>query len=150
MRAWSWWLRVRVFRALSDKPFERLSRGVTLRVMARGTSVFPGMRSGRTHRTWGDLLLQEGRFVVASSRGKLLDLGPEHGPRFDSVRSPGPSKLVLEGTVPRPDGREARYRIEAFLPQPAEALAWVDALQPFVRAGAADEAVRFGLKPPGD
>ena len=52
LRGWSWWLRERVIRALSTESVRRMSRGISLRVLVRGTDVFPGMRSNRTHRTW--------------------------------------------------------------------------------------------------
>ena len=75
----------------------------------------------------------EQRFVVTSNRGTLIDIGPERGLRFTSVRSPGPGKLVLEGEVPRSDGRAGRFRIEAFLPESSD---WVKDLQDYVSAPA--------------
>lgn len=131
VRAYAWWLRERVVRALSDRPFDRIDRGVTLRVMARGSRFFPGMAPNRTHRTRGDLVWQAGRFVITSGRGTLLDIREGSGPTITSVRSPGPQKLVIEGTVPALEGRTGLFRIEAFL---ADALHWVEDLGPLVSA----------------
>ncbi len=136
MRGWSWWMRERVVRALSDRPLVRSARGVSLRVLSRGARVLPGMTSNRAHRTRGDLLLLDGRFVVASSRGKLLDVseaGTGPGLPVRSIRCPGPGKLVIEGSVPRAEGDPGLFRIETLVP---DAVEWARALQPFVtRAG---------------
>lgn len=141
-RGWAWWNRERVVRALSDRPFDRIDRSVTLRVMARGSRFFPGMAPNRTHRSRGDLVLQDGRFVLTSGRGTLLDVKPGSGPTLTSVRSPGPHKLVIEGQVPALEGKVGLFRIEAFL---EEALSWVEALQPLVTA---EDGARFGSRIP--
>lgn len=142
IRGWAWWHRERVIRALSSRPFDRIERSVTLRVMARGSRLFPGMAPNRTHRSRGDLVLQDGRFVVTSGRGTLIDVKKGVGPTLTSVRSPGPNKLVIEGTVPALEGRGGVFRVEAFLPEP---MGWVRALQDLV---APDVERPFGLQPP--
>ena len=135
IRAWAWWARERVVRALAGPDVQRMSRGITIRVMARGARLFEGMAPNRTHRTRGDLLLLADRFVLTSGRGKLLDVAEGRGPRLVSVRSPGPNKLVIEGSIPALEGRVGNFRIEAFLP---DALDWVQALQSFVTPSEGD------------
>lgn len=143
LKGWSRWLRARPLRALPPGAVQRMARGTTLRVMVRGTSVLPGMRPNRTHRTTGDLALTADRFLISSNRGTLIDVGPSHGRAFDSVRCTGPGKLVIEGSVSRPDGRSGPYRIEAFLP---DAVDWANALQDYVDAP--EGAPRYAVEPP--
>ncbi|HHO50262.1 MAG TPA: hypothetical protein ENK18_05155 [Deltaproteobacteria bacterium] len=143
LKGWSWWVRTRPLRALSADAVQRLARGTTLRVMVRGTSVLPGMRPNRTHRTTGDLALTADRFLITSNRGTLVDVGASHGRAFDSVRCTGPGKLVIEGSVSRPDGRSGLYRIEASLP---DAAPWASALQPYVEAP--EGGPRYAVTPP--
>jgi hypothetical protein len=141
LKGWGWWLRTRALRALPQPV--RMSRGISLRVLVHGTEALPGMGSRRANRTTGDLALGAERFLVTSNRGVLADVGPSHGRKFTSVRSPGPGKLVIEGDVPRSDGQKGLFRIEAFLPDAAE---WVDALQAYVEAS--PDGPRFATKAP--
>ncbi len=143
LKGWSRWLRTRALSALPADQRQRVARGITLRVMVRGTAVLPGMRPNRTHRTTGDLALASDRFLIASNRGTLIDVGDGHGRRFDSVRCTGPGKLVIEGSVSRPDGRSGLYRIEAFL---EDASVWADALQSYVDAP--EGAPQYAVSPP--
>jgi len=143
LKGYGWWLRTRVLRALPADGQLRSVRGVTLRVLVRGTRVLPGMSTRRANRTTGDLALTASRFVVTSNRGVLLDLGPGHGRRLTSIRCTGPGKLVIEGDVPRPGATAAPFRIEAFLP---DAVAWAEALQGYTTAPVDGPA--FAVTPP--
>ncbi|MBX2803099.1 MAG: hypothetical protein KTR31_35795 [Myxococcales bacterium] len=141
LKGWGWWVRSRALGKLTD--VQRQQRGVTLRVMVRGTEVLPGMRSGRTHRSTGDVALTSRRFLLVSNRGVLVDVDQERGRTLTSARCPGPGKLVLEGRVPRPDGRHGAYRIEAIV---NDAPGWASSLQPFVDP--AEDGVQFGVTVP--
>ena len=103
--------------------------GVSLRVETRGRTTLPGMNSGRANRTRGDLVVAADRFVLASARGRLVDIRPGT-PRLSSVRSPGPGRLVLEGTsgIRGSEGTPGAYRIELVV---EDARKWVEILTPF-------------------
>lgn len=127
-------------RARSVIPIEQVKHtlnGVSLRVETRGQTTLPGMNPGRANRTRGDLVVASDRFVVASSRGRLIDIRPG-SPRLTSVRSPGPGRLVLEGTsgLSGASGSPGAYRIELVV---EDARRWVEILSPF-----ADEVRAFG------
>ncbi len=103
--------------------------GVSLRVETRGRTTLPGMNSGRANRTRGDLVVGDDRFVLASARGRLVDIRPG-SPRLSSVRSPGPGRLVLEGTsgLQGAEGPPGAYRIELVV---EDATRWVEILTPY-------------------
>jgi hypothetical protein len=127
-------------RARSVIPIEQVQHtleGVSLRVETRGKTTLPGMNPGRANRTRGDLVVASDRFVVASARGRLVDIRPG-SPRLTSVRSPGPGRLVLEGTsgVSGGAGPPGAFRIELVV---EDARRWVEILTPF-----ADEARALG------
>jgi len=134
LKGWTWWLRQRVLRTIAPDAVVRQARGVSLRVLVQGPHVLPGMNPSKANRSTGDLVLTADRFVVTCGRGVLSDLRPERGRRFTSVRSTGPSRLVIEGDRPGPRGQAGGFRIEVML---ADASEWVAALQPFVVEGAA-------------
>lgn len=126
LKGLGWARRSRIV-AVVDAPVRSL-RGVSLRVLTSGQVTMPNMNSGRANRTMGDLVLGTDRFVVASSRGKLLDVRPT-GTRLSSVRCTGPGRLVIEGSTPATSGKAGGYRIELVCEDAPE---WVAALQPFV------------------
>jgi hypothetical protein len=109
----------------------RSEHGVSIQARLGGPAI-PGLDPRRNNRTVGDLLLSADRFVLASRRGVLLDLGAAPMGRFSSVRSTGPGRLVLEGEVPRPAAPAVPYRFDLMV---ADAPGWVGALAPWVRPG---------------
>jgi hypothetical protein len=131
MRGWTWWLRERAVRSVPADQIRRAARGVSLRVMVRGSHALPGMNPARANRTRGDLILTDDRFVLASGRGTLADLRAGAGRRFTSARTTGPGRLVIEGDRPGPHGEPGLFRVEIFHP---DAEAWAIALRPFVEA----------------
>lgn len=136
-------VRRRALARLGDAPITRSARGVSMRVLLQGRA-FAGMNPRRANRTRGDLVLTADRCLLSTNRGVIADIGPERGRLFTSARCTGPGRLVIEGDVPRPDGPPTLYRVDITHP---DALAWVDALAPFVRAPA-EGAPAFARKPP--
>lgn len=129
-RAGGWWLRRRARGRLEPDRILREARGVTIRVLLYGMPPMLGLNPKRTNRLRGDLLLTDDRFLIATNRGLLADLGPDRGRPFSSVRCTGPGRLVIEGARPRPDGRQGLYRFELVLD---DAETWAEALRPFTK-----------------
>jgi hypothetical protein len=142
-RGWGLWLRRRSLAQIRGVPIVREAHGVTIRALLYGTPPMLGLNPKRTNHLVGDLVLTGDRFVLASNRGLLADLGPGRGRRFTSARSTGPGRLVIEGDVPYPDGDKGLYRFELVVDDAAD---WADALAPFVREDA--EGRRFARRPP--
>lgn len=130
LRTAAWWTRLRSVSRIPPEQRVREARGVTMRVLVQGTQAFPGMSTRNANRTRGDLVLGRDRFVLATNRGLLADLGPGHGRAFTSVRCTGPGRLVIEGDAPSSSGTTGLYRIEITMP---DAEGWAEALQPFSR-----------------
>jgi hypothetical protein len=107
-------------------------RGIRVRGQVDGPDVLPGMNPGRSNVTTADLVLSEDRFVLASERGLLIDVGTSRGVPLGSARCTGPGRLVIEGDVPRMTGAPGRYRLEMALD---DAEAWAADLARFVPAG---------------
>lgn len=82
----------------------------------------------RTNRVKGNLAITADRFVMATNKGVLADIGHSHGRKFTSVRSTGPGRLVMEGDVPYPDKTTGVFRFEMVVD---DAPAWIEALKPF-------------------
>lgn len=118
-------------RALARLP-DRATRvqGFTLRIMARGRHGLPGVSSGRTQRTTGDLGYTDDRLLLASNRGVLVDMRADGGRFLTSVRTTGPGKIVVEGETPGASGPVGTFRLELGIAEPA---AIVADLQRFVR-----------------
>lgn len=127
----SWARREKIVRTIDPESLTRSLRGVSLRVLLHGPTTLPGMNPDRANRTRGDLLVSSDRFVIASSRGVLVDVR-SGSKRLTSVRCTGPGRLVLEGEVPVMKGEPGRYRIELVT---EEAASWVETLAPFVEEG---------------
>lgn len=142
LRAWGVLTRRRALAALPDGA--TVVRGFTMRVMARGRHGLPGVPSGRTQRTTGDLGYTAERLIISSNRGPLLDVRVD-GRRLTSVRSPGPGKLVIEGSTPGASGPVGQFRLELGL---ADAATHVEPLQRFAAPG---EGPGFAatFEPPG-
>lgn len=130
LRGASWWTLRRGAARVPRDQVVREARGVTLRVLVQGTRVFPGMSTRYANRTRGDLVLGRDRFVLATRRGVLVDLGPGRGRPFGSVRCTGPGRLVIEGDAPGSRGSTGLYRIELTVD---DAQGWAEALRPFAR-----------------
>ena len=129
-RGWGLWLRRRGLARLAGAPLRRHARGVPVRVMLQGTPLLLGMRPNRRHRLRADLALTTDRFLIATDRGILADLGPSHGRPFASVRCTGPGRLVIEGDLPRADGRKGLFRFEIVVD---DAPGWARDLGPFTQ-----------------
>lgn len=132
LRAAGWWTVRRGAARVPRDQVVRAARGVTLRVLVQGTRLFPGMSTRYANRTRGDLVLGRDRFVLATRRGVLIDLGPGHGRPLGSVRCTGPGRLVLEGDAPGSRGAMGLYRVEVTVD---DAEGWAEALRPYARAG---------------
>ncbi len=130
-RAWGVWLRGRGLARLAPGEVARVERGVTIRALLLDTPPMLGLNPKRTNRLVGDLALAPARFVLASNRGVLADIGRDHGRKFRSARCTGPGRLVIEGDVPRADGGRGQYRFELVV---EDAPGWAAALAPFVDA----------------
>ena len=117
---------------------KRAARGIRVRGQVDGPNVLPGMNPSRSNVTTADLVLSEDRFVLASERGVLIDVGVSRGVPLGSARCTGPGRLVIEGDVPRMTGVPGRYRLEMALD---DAEGWAEDLARFVRPVALRPAV---------
>ena len=124
----SWRRRVALVQIAEDQIVRQL-RGASMRVLTQGPPVFPGMSTSKANRTLGDLVLTADRLLLVCNRGKLLDIGANHGRKLTSARCTGPGRLILEGALPVPRGVVGRYRIEIIAP---DATQWAAALAPWV------------------
>ena len=129
LRLQSRWIRHRVVRTIPKEDVKLQALGCSMRVLVQGTQSLAGMSSRKANRTTGHLVLAEERFVLVTSRGVVADLRPTQGRKFSSVRSTGPGRLIIEGTVPTSRTQEGQYRVEM---QMKNAQQWVEALQPWV------------------
>ena len=141
-KSWTWLRRWRVISQIPADRIEHIERGIGIRALLYGVPPMLGLNPRRTNLTTGDLVLTKDRFVLTSGRGVLADLGPERGRRFTSARCTGPSRLVIEGDIPRPDGGLGQYRFELVV---ADASGWAKLLSPFVREG--EDGDRFTSLP---
>ena len=82
-------------------------------------SVVGGPQRGRTNRSQADLVLTEGRLLVATHQGRVLELTPRNP---GSVRCTGPRRLILEGERLQKKG-VMQVRVELICD---EAEAWVE------------------------
>ena len=100
LRLQSRWIRHRVTRTIPKDAVKLQALGCSMRVLVQGTQSLAGMSTRKANRTTGDLVLAQDRFVLVTSRGLVADLRPTQGRKFTSVRSTGPGRLVIEGTIP--------------------------------------------------
>lgn len=128
LKGLAWGRRHRMVSTIDPDAIVRSARGVSLRVLAEGPAALPSMSTTKANRTLGDVIVTADRLLVVCSRGTLVDLRPDRGRPLDSVRSPGPGRLVLEGSVPGRDGRTGSYRIELLVD---DSRAWVEELARF-------------------
>ena len=126
-----WSVRQRGLARLGDAKFERVSRGVDLRVLVQGSRRLASLNPNKRNRTRGDIAITDDRLLIASARGVLVDarVGQD---RLTSARCTGPGRLVLEGTMPHPNGTPGQFRIETVVDN---AQAWALALAPWVASG---------------
>ncbi len=96
----------------------REARGIPARVFV-DRDVLGGPQARRTNRSKADLVLTQGRLLVATHHGRVLELTPPHP---GSVRCTGPKRLVLEGNRLRKEGL-LKVRVELIC---HDAEAWVD------------------------
>ena len=129
-----WWRRERVVRGLDASTVRRMVRGVSMRVLVTGVKHWRGLDSRRRTGLTGDLVLQEGRFLLVTDRGVLLDLAADGDQGIRSARCTGPGRLVIEGETGRDDGL---YRFEMVV---QDAQGWAADLAPFARG---EEGARF-------
>ncbi len=99
-----------------DAHLLRAARKLPARVFIE-RSVLGGPQAGRTNRGQADLVLTNGRLLVATHQGRVLELTPE---RPGSVRCTGPRRLVIEGGRLLKEG-ELKVRVELICD---EAEAW--------------------------
>ena len=123
---------------VGDQPLHRLSRDIGIRIRLRDTRAIHGMDPRKTHLTRGDLAMTEGRLILGSEKGLLLDIREGHGRPITSARCTGPGRLVLEGDIPDSRGDRGLYRFELVIDQASE---WAKDLRRFVRAD--DNATRI-------
>lgn len=131
-RGWGRVVRWRAMSRLDPGQIVRVEHNVTVRAMLYGMPPVLGLNPKRTTILRGDMAMTGDRFVLASSRGPLVDLGPDRGRRFTSARCTGPGRLVIEGDMPRGDGNTGLYRFELVV---TDGPGWAQALAPFVREG---------------
>jgi hypothetical protein len=143
VHAWARWNRRRAVRSVDPATIVRMARDVHIRAAIDRIPAFSGLDPERVNRTRGDLVLARDRFLVATDRGILADVGPDRGRPFTSARCTGPTRLVIEGEVARGDGTSGTYRFE-FVVDDAEG--WAEALVPFVLASS--DGPRFAVRPP--
>lgn len=143
-RTWASVLRARAGRLVPPEVRLRAEGNIPIRVLLYRTRSFRGMDPKRVNRTLGDLLLSSDRFVIASNRGVLVDVGPDRGRRFTSARCTGPGRLIIEGEIPNPGQEMGLYRFELSV---ADAAAWATALEPFVAEPG--KGPRYAVRPPG-
>ena len=124
----SWAQRERFRRLYAPEKIERELRGVSLRVLTQGPPILTGMKSSRVNRTTGDIFVAHDALLIVCTRGKLVEIRPGVGRRLDSVRTPGPQLLVLEGSHPMASGPPGSYRIELVV---EDAKSWVRTLEAF-------------------
>lgn len=134
-RVWWWWSRRTQLARVAGWPRRREALGRSLRVLVSGRAL-PGMNPKKSNRTTGDLVIAtseagEGRLVVASARGLLLDIGPGRGRPLRSARCTGPGRLVIEGDTPIGDGSAGAFRLEVTVD---DAEGWASDLRPFTKA----------------
>lgn len=125
---WGVLVRRRGLARLGGADLLRLERGTTVRVRLQGMPPILGLSPRRTSRLAADLALAADRFLIATERGILADLGPGHGRPFTSVRCTGPGRLLIEGDLPRADGGRGLYRFEIVVD---DGPGWAAALQRF-------------------
>lgn len=128
LKGLSWGRRHRMVSGIDPEAIVRQVRGTSLRVLADGPAALPSMSTTKANRTVGDVVVTKDRLLVVCSRGTLVDLRPGRGRPLDSVRSPGPGRLVLEGSVPAASGPAGTFRIELVVD---DARAWVEELSRF-------------------
>ncbi len=142
-KLWTVLRRRAVLDGFDEAALVRVARGVSMKAMVYGTSAFKGLNPRRNNRTVGELILTADRFVISTARGVLVDIGPERGRKFTSVRCTGPGRLVIEGDIPRPEKDPAPWRFELVV---EDAVAWADSLAPYVRE--TEESRRYATAPP--
>ncbi len=120
--------------SIPDAHVLRAARKLPARVFVE-RSVLGGPQAGRTNRGQADLVLTEGRLLVATHQGRVLELTRD---RPGSVRCTGPRRLVIEGSRLQKEG-EVLVRVELIC-QEAEDWAQVAA----EHLGAASEVRRLG------
>ncbi|MCB9668599.1 MAG: hypothetical protein H6734_03895 [Alphaproteobacteria bacterium] len=128
LKGLSWGRRQRMIRTVDPESIVRQVRGASLRVLVEGPAALPSMSRSKANRTVGDVLVTADRLLVVCGRGTLVDIRPGKGRPLGSVRSPGPGRLVMEGTVPAASGPDGSFRIELVVD---DAPGWVEALAPF-------------------
>jgi hypothetical protein len=129
MAMWNRWaVRQRGLKRLRGSALVRVERGIDLSILVQGARHYAGLNPNKRNRTRGDIAITDRRLIVSSARGVLLDatLGQQ---RVTAARCTGPGRLVIEGTLPRPDGPPGQFRIETVV---ADAPGWARALAPWV------------------
>jgi len=117
------WRRRRWTKA-AGKPI-RAARGISVTLLMSDIPTRTGLKAGRPHVLRVDMVLGENGLAVALGRGPLLQITKERGRTPDSARCPGPGRLVVEGSIPKPSGQVGHWRMDAAVPDAKE---WVDAL----------------------
>ena len=112
--------------------------GLTLRILVKGSGVFPGMNPSKANRTRGDLVLAGRRLLIVCNRGILGDWHLDQARPFRSARCTAPGRLVLIGESPRTQGEPGRYRIE--IDGLENALEWASKLHSWVEPDGARES----------
>jgi hypothetical protein len=135
--------RWRTVRSIDPADVVMRAANATVRASLHGVPSFAGLDPDALNRMRGDLVLTHERFLLVVDGGVLADLGPGYGRRFTSARCTGPSRLVIEGEVPRKDGQVGSYRFELVVD---DAEGWAEALVPFVEPPAGE--LRFAVRPP--
>ena len=130
-------VRERVWRQMEPLDLRRVTRHVWVWVLVTGTPRWRGFDARRRSRVRADLYLLEGRFVLSSEAGTLLDVRAG-GAGLRSVRCTGPGRLVVEGPVRDSQGL---FRLEVVLP---DAQGWARDLAPMQAGGQAQVFGSFG------
>jgi hypothetical protein len=136
-----WRIRSAALASVSRDAIQREAYGVHARAFVSGASGFRGISSRYLNRVKIDVVLTADRFLMVSSRGALLDVGLTKGKKFQSVRSTGPQRLVIEGDVPGVSVAGS-YRFELVI---EDAQGWARALEPLVEPNA--DELQFGQIP---
>ncbi|MEL6349067.1 MAG: hypothetical protein AAFV53_38540 [Myxococcota bacterium] len=117
--------RSRAAAVATDAPSLREAVDVSVRLVVDHNAP-GGLRAGMNYRSEGHLRLLDGRLLLATNHGRVLDMTAiERG----QVRAPGPRMMILEGD--HPSGR-ARVRAELVIDDEGE---WVNAITTQLSAG---------------
>ncbi len=103
---------------IPDGLVRKQARKVPARVFV-DKDVVGGPQAGRTNRSQADLVMTEGRLLVATHQGRVLELTRRNP---GSVRCTGPRRLILEGERIQKKG-VMKVRVELICD---EAQAWAD------------------------